>query len=358
MKEKSPKLTRRQLLQCLGSGLVLGRAGDSRALAAMIERAYEEVPPGRVDMGHRRLGQTDMELSPVGLGGLLAHYEGVLGHPAPEEKRRIYLRAAELGINLFDMGYGDEVHIPEELKGNREDIHFSLKTGRGGGAPRVADLEGEVDRHLRNLNRDRIDILRLHRYAYVGSARLAEKIAALKQAGKVGSVCLIRHYLRDQLVYAERGSEPESDVDLVIYNYVSRWQEPGMEQAARAGKGVLVMKALGGQQLSWEHKLQTDWTQAGEETVGRLAVRNISGEELKLVHSFVAGPWHELAETGEAVPRTDTALKWVLKNQNVSSVLVAVASVDELEQVLGLRRPPPTTAVRPASWGAVKSLSK
>lgn len=358
MKGNSPKLTRRQLLQCLGSGLVLGSAGDSRALTAMVERAYEEVPSGRVEMGHRRLGQTDMNLSPVGLGGLLAHYEGVLGHPQPEEKRRIYLRAAELGINLFDMGYGDEVHIPEELKGNREDIHFSLKSGKGGGAPRATDLEGEVDRHLRNLNRDWIDILRLHHYAYAGSALLAEKIAALKQAGKIRSVCLIRHYRQDQLVYADRGSEPEADVDLVIYNYVSRWQEPGIEQAAQAGKGVLVMKALGGQQLSWEHKLQTDWTQAGEQTVERLAVRSLKGEELTLVHSFVSGPWHQLAEKGEQVPRTDAALKWVLKNQNVSSVLVAVASVEELEQVLGMRRPPPTTAVSPATWGAVKSLSK
>ncbi|MBI2505257.1 MAG: aldo/keto reductase [Candidatus Latescibacteria bacterium] len=357
MEEDSLKLTRRQLLQCLGSGLVLGGAGDGSALTAMIERVYEEVPTGRVDMGHRLLGKTDMKLSPVGLGGLLAHYEGVRGHPPPDEKRRIYLRAAELGITLFDMGYGDEVHIPEELKGNREDIHFSLKSGKGGGAPRVADLEGEVDKHLRNLNRDRIDILRLHHYVYVGNSRLAEKIAALKQAGKIRSVCLIRHYLQDQLVYAGRGSEPEADVDLVIYNYVSRWQEPGIAQAAQAGKGVLVMKALGGQQLSWEHKLQTDWTQVGEETVERLAVRNIKGEELKLVHSFVAGPWHELAEPGERVPRTDTAVKWVLKNQNVSSVLVAVASVDELEQVLGLGRPP-TTAVRPATWGAVKALSK
>lgn len=358
MEEKGPKLTRRQLLQCLGSGLVLAKARDSKALTAMVERSYEEAPSGRVNMDHRRLGQTDMNLSPVGLGGLLAHYEGVLGHPPPEEMRRIYLRAAELGVNLFDMGYGDEVHIPEELKGNREDIHFSLKSGKGGGAPRATDLEGEVDKHLRNLNRDRIDILRLHQYAYVGSAQLAGKIAALKQAGKIRSVCLIRHYLRDQLVYAERGSEPEADVDLVIYNYVSRWQEPGIEQAAQAGKGVLVMKALGGQQLSWEHKLQTDWTQAGEETVERLAVRDISGEELKLVYSFVSGPWRELAEPGETIPRTDTAVQWVLKNQNVSSVLVAVASVDELEQVLGLRRPPPTTAISPATWGAVKSLSE
>jgi len=37
-------------------------------------------------MEYRKFGQTNMMLSTVGLGGLLAHYEGVSGHPPPEEK--------------------------------------------------------------------------------------------------------------------------------------------------------------------------------------------------------------------------------------------------------------------------------
>ena len=75
----------------------------------------------------------------LGLGGLLARYEGALGHPPPEEKRRIYLRAAELGINLFDMGYGDEVHIPE-LEGALLQLDMELTTTPGFGHGRLADL--------------------------------------------------------------------------------------------------------------------------------------------------------------------------------------------------------------------------
>ena len=55
-------------------------------------------------MEYRPFGSTGMTLSVMGLGGLPAHYEGVRGHPPPEEKRRIYLRAEELGVSLFDMG--------------------------------------------------------------------------------------------------------------------------------------------------------------------------------------------------------------------------------------------------------------
>ena len=284
-------------------------------------------------MEYRRFGQTDMQLSTIGLGGLLAHYEAVNGHPPPDEKRRIYLRAEELGINLFDMGYGDEVHIPEELKGPKDDRFFSLKVG----APKAEDLQALVDKHLVNVRREAIDILRVHHYAYLQNEGLAECITMLKEQGKVRALCTIRHMLADQEAYAERGPEPDADADLVIYNYVCRWQAPGIAAAAAAGKGVLIMKALGGQWVSWADKAQTDWSAVGEEKVVELSPRGegILGE-LPLVYPIVSGPWRELAEPGEVVPRTDRAINWVLATAGVHSTLVAFASVAELEEGLGV----------------------
>ena len=285
-------------------------------------------------MEYRKFGQTDMVLSTVGLGGLLAHYEGVSGHPPAAEKRRIYLRAAELGVNLFDMGYGDEVHIPDELKGYQDDRYFSLKVG----APTAAELGDKVDQHLANVRRDAIDILRVHHYAYVGDEALAARIAQLKEAGKVRAVCTIRHMLADQQAYAERGPEPDADADLVIYNYVCRWQGPGIDLAAAADKGVLIMKALGGQWVSWADKARTDWSAVGQSKVEELSPRGegIRGE-LSLVYPIVSGPWHELAEPGEEVPRTARALSWVLANKGVHCILVAFASVEELEEGIGVK---------------------
>ena len=283
-------------------------------------------------MEYREFGKTGMRLSTVGLGGLLAHYwEGEAGHPPPEEKRRIYLRAAESGINLFDMGYGDEVHIPEELKSPGENRYFSLKVG----GPPAEELEGIVDKHLANLRRDAIDILRVHHCSYVEDEKLAARIAGLKQAGKVRSLCLIRHFQEDQEAYAQRGPEKEADADLVIYNYVCRGQEPGIEQSAKAGKGVLIMKALGGQYLSWEHKIETNWTEETEEAIVRLSpLGERIRHELDLVYSFTAGPWRKLYGPGEHIPPTGPAVSWVLQNKNVTCALVAVASIPELEAVL------------------------
>ena len=284
-------------------------------------------------MEYRRFGQTDMELSTIGLGGLLARYEGISGHPPPEEKCRIYLRAAELGVNLFDMGYGDEVHIPDELKGPRDDRFFSLKVG----APAAAEVEGTIDKHLANVRREAIDILRVHHYAHLQNEGLAERIAECKAKGKVRALCLIRHMLADQQAYATRGPEPEADADLVIYNYVCRWQAPGIAASAQAGKGVLIMKALGGQWLSWADKTQTDWSAVDESRVEELSPRGEGiRRELPLVYPVVSGPWHELAEPGELVPRTERAIQWVLATEGVHCTLVAFASVEELEEGLGV----------------------
>lgn len=288
-------------------------------------------------MERRRYGTTDLRLSVLGLGGLLARYEAVQGHPPPEVKRSIYLRAAQLGINLFDTGYGDEVHIPDELKGPDDERYFSLKVG----APDPATLAAVVERHLRHLRRERIDILRVHHGAWRERADLRDAIDALRAAGKVRTLCLIRHYAADQQAYAGTGPEPQAEGDLVIYNYVCRGQESGLVRARAMGKGVLIMKALGGQWLPWEAQTRTDWSRAGAEEIVRLAPRGEGMRaDLDLVHPIVNGPWHELCQPGETVPPTHRAIRWVQGNPAVASVLVAFASVAELEEGVGGRRHP------------------
>ena len=283
-------------------------------------------------MHYRSFGTTGMQLSEIALGGLLARYEGACGHPPPEVKRTIYLEAADRGINLFDMGYGDEVHIPDELKGNDPARYFSLKAG----APTADNLEDTLHRHLTNIRRDTIDILRVHYYAYTADNALKDVIDSLKQSGKIRALCLIRHYRDDQEDYAAQGPVVHSDADLVMYNYVCRWQEPGMAQSEQADKGVLIMKSLGGQWLGWDDKIRPEWAQVRKEDLEQYAPkREKIRNNLDLIHPVSVGPWHELAEPGEEQPRTSAAVRWVLRNQGVTSVLVAVASVDELDEVLG-----------------------
>jgi len=97
------------------------------------------------------------------------------------------------------------------------------------------------------------------------------------------------------------------------------------------------MKALGGQWLPWEQQVQTDWTTAGSEEVIRLGPK---GEglrpDLPLVYPIVNGPWQELCRPGEEVPPTSRAIGWVQQHPAVTGVLVAFASVAELEEGVGV----------------------
>ena len=76
------------------------------------------------------------------------------------------------------------------------------------GAPAAAEVEETIDKHLANVRREAIDILRVHHYAYLQNEGLAERIAECKAKGKVRALCLIRHMLADQQAYAARGPNP------------------------------------------------------------------------------------------------------------------------------------------------------
>ncbi len=83
-----PHLSR--LLEHRRPGPRNGAPGPRLAFAALtcfssyIWRRFDCVPPKRqCKMEYRRFGRTDLELSTIALGGLLAHYEGFVGHPPP-----------------------------------------------------------------------------------------------------------------------------------------------------------------------------------------------------------------------------------------------------------------------------------
>ena len=284
-------------------------------------------------MEYRFFGSTGMSFSVIGLGGLLAHYEGVCGHPSSGQKQSIYRRADELGINLFDMGYGDEVYIPDEFRNSNSNRFFALKTG----VPKAIELEDTINHHLKQLRRESIDVLRIQYNAFIKDNALQEVVSDLKQNGKVRSLCLIRHYPEDQKAYVEHGPHNVADGDLVMYNYVYRWQEDGIKQSEEAGKGVLIMKALGGQWISWQDKVNTDWSQATRESlIDLMPNKKKIQTHADMIFPINAGPWQELKKNGDKTIRTASAIQWVLENPGVSSVLVAVAGVEELEEAVRL----------------------
>jgi aryl-alcohol dehydrogenase-like predicted oxidoreductase len=121
-------------------------------------------------MNYRQLGRTDMRVSEISFGAWAIG--GSWGPVKDEESYAALNRAVDLGVNFIDTAdvYGDgrsEQLIARLLKERKEEIFVATKAGRRL-SPHTPDgynrtnLEAFVDRSLRNLDVDCIDLLQLH----------------------------------------------------------------------------------------------------------------------------------------------------------------------------------------------------
>jgi aryl-alcohol dehydrogenase-like predicted oxidoreductase len=121
-------------------------------------------------MEYRELGRTGWKLSAVSFGAWAIG--GSWGTVDDKESLAALHRAVDLGVNFFDTAdvYGDgrsERLLGQLRKERRESFYIATKAGRRL-SPHVADgynrqnLTGFVERSLKNLNTEALDLLQLH----------------------------------------------------------------------------------------------------------------------------------------------------------------------------------------------------
>ena len=106
-------------------------------------------------MQYRKLGKTGIEVSAIGLGC------AQLGSSCTEYAAMIVRRAVELGVNYFDTarGYWDsEIKVGLGVKGNREKVYISSKTG----AKTKEEAYQHIHESLERLQTDYMDNYHLH----------------------------------------------------------------------------------------------------------------------------------------------------------------------------------------------------
>jgi aryl-alcohol dehydrogenase-like predicted oxidoreductase len=121
-------------------------------------------------MRTRPLGRTGFQVSTVSFGAWAIG--GTWGPVSDDESLAALRRAVELGINFFDTAdvYGDgrsEQLLARLRRETRAAFHVATKAGRraqphGAGAYSLASLTGYVERSLRNLEVEALDLLQLH----------------------------------------------------------------------------------------------------------------------------------------------------------------------------------------------------
>ena len=120
-------------------------------------------------MQYRELGRTGWNISAISFGAWAIG--GTWGPTDDSESLAALQRAVELGVNFFDTadGYGDghSEQLLAQLRRDHKEIHVATKAGRrldphvASGYNR-ANLTAFVERSLKNLNMEALDLLQLH----------------------------------------------------------------------------------------------------------------------------------------------------------------------------------------------------
>src|SRR5712672_1733671 len=153
----------------------------------------------------------DLPVNRLGFGAMRLTGEGIWGWPPDRENaRKVLQRAVELGVNLIDTAdaYGpetDELLIAEALYPYPKGLVIATKGGNTRPGPnqwvpdgRPEYLKQCVDKSLKRLKLERIDLYQLHRID--SKVPVEESLGALKAAQDAGK---IRHVGLSEVTVAE-----------------------------------------------------------------------------------------------------------------------------------------------------------
>src|SRR4051794_9084956 len=139
-------------------------------------------------MEMRQLGGTDMRVGVLGFGGAEIGFE----RAEPDAVARLLGEALDAGLNVIDTAecyLGSEELIGRAVAGRREDLYLFTKCGHPE-QPGVADWRPEsmlasIERSLRLLKTDRVDLIQLHSCSE-DALRKGDVIGALQEARRRG----------------------------------------------------------------------------------------------------------------------------------------------------------------------------
>ena len=205
----------------------------------------------------RELGSTGIEVSPLGLGTVKIGRNEQVKYPRgfviPDDAavRDLLALARELGINLVDTApaYGNSEERLGKLLPDKADWVIVTKVGEifENGESRfdfsASHTRMSVERSLRRLGRDMVDIVLVHSDG--DDMRLIEHEGALEELDRLKSEGLIRAFgMSTKTTEGGLWIVEHTDVVMATCNPVDTHDLPVIARAAELNRGVLVKKGL------------------------------------------------------------------------------------------------------------------
>ncbi|GAB6930477.1 aldo/keto reductase [Paenibacillus sp. JCM 10914] len=295
-------------------------------------------------MEYVKLGNSGLDVSRLCLGCMGFGEAGRWIHPwvmNEENSRAVIQKALELGINFFDTANVYSDGTSEEIVGralkdfaNRDEIviatkvHFRMHEGPNGAGLSRKAIMSEIDKSLKRLGTDYVDLYQIHRWDY--TTPIEETMEALHDVVKAGKA----RYIGASAMYAWQFLKALHVADdhgwtrfISMQNHLNliyREEEREMLPLCREEKiGVIPYSPLAGGRLTrdWQestHRAETDQTAKSKydatANTDRVIVDRVS----------------EIAER-HGVPRVQVALAWLLQKQPVTAPIIGATKISHLE---------------------------
>ncbi len=302
-------------------------------------------------MEYRRLGASGLRVPALSFGTGTFGGKGAMfaawGSTDVAEAQRLVDVCLDAGANMFDSadiysaGAAEEI-LGEAIKGRpRDGFLISTKaTFRFAEAPNEVGssrhhLVAAVERALRRLGTDHIDLFQLHGFdALTPVEEVLSTLDALVRAGKiryVGASNFSGWHLMKSLAAADRHGWPRYVAHQAYYSLVGRdyeWElmPLGLDQ----GVGAVVWSPLGWGRLTGKLRRGQPLP-----STSRLHETADIGPPVADEHLFrvVDALDAVAAEVGRTVPQV--ALNWLLQRPTVSTVVIGARNEEQLRQNLG-----------------------
>ncbi|SHT46235.1 aldo/keto reductase [Mycobacteroides abscessus subsp. abscessus] len=296
-------------------------------------------------MNYVKLGNTGLDVSRLCLG-CMSFGRPELGFPEwtldKDSSRLIIKKALESGINFFDTANYYSEGTSEEFIGeilneyaNRDEIvlatkvYFPMHQGPNGKGLSRKAIMSEMDKSLKRLGTDYIDLYQIHRWDY--QTPIEETMEALHDVVKAGKARYIgaSSMFAWQFIKANHLAEKNGWTKFVSMqnqiNLLYREEEREMLPLCKEEKiAVIPWSPLAG------GKLTRDW----EETTTRSGNDPAKSSFYKAdTDRPIVERIAELAEK-KGVPRAQIALAWVLQKEPVTSPIIGATKMSHLEDAV------------------------
>jgi predicted aldo/keto reductase-like oxidoreductase len=211
-------------------------------------------------MEYRKLGKTGITVSRLAYGTLaLGPYQANLSLKAGAKLLR---EALDLGVNFIDTAevYDTYAYIREAIHGQRGKVVLCSRSY----AYDELGMRHSLQKALDAFNTDYIDIFMLHEQESAltlkGHRPALEYLLKAKEQGLIKAIGLSTHYLAGVKAALDT---PEIEVIFALLNHKGIGIQDGsaaqmqslLDQAEKLGKGIFIMKALGGGHL-YKHSFE------------------------------------------------------------------------------------------------------